>query len=91
VKTLTLTIKGGVDKDGYPDAMNEIEISRGEIIGNSRAHGLRQEHLIGDIGGLDSNRGGLHFMTWHLLGNDAANVLFVAWDVCAQDRYYISV
>jgi len=29
IKPLTLTIQGGVDKDGRPDAVSEIEISRG--------------------------------------------------------------
>ena len=42
MKTLTLTIKGGVDKDGYPDVMDEIEISHGEIIGIVGPTGSRQ-------------------------------------------------
>jgi len=44
MKTLTLTIKGGSDKDGRADAVNEVEIVSGEIIGIVRPDGIGEEH-----------------------------------------------
>jgi ABC-type lipoprotein export system ATPase subunit len=49
VKPLTLTIQGGVDKDGHPDAVSEIEIARGEIIGIVGPTGSGKSTLIADI------------------------------------------
>ena len=49
IKPLTLTIQGGVDKDGHPDAVSEIEIARGEIIGIVGPTGSGKSTLIADI------------------------------------------
>lgn len=47
--TLKLTIIGGIDKDGKPDEINEIEIEPGEIIGIVGPTGSGKSTLIGDI------------------------------------------
>ncbi len=46
---LTLTIQGGVDKDGHPDAVSEIELAHGEIIGIVGPTGSGKSTLIADI------------------------------------------
>ena len=49
VKPLTLTIQGGVNKEGHPDAVSRIKMARGEIIGIVGPTGSGKSTLIADI------------------------------------------
>jgi ABC-type lipoprotein export system ATPase subunit len=49
IMPLTLTVQGGVDKEGHHDGVSEIEIAPGEIIGIVGPTGSGKSTLIADI------------------------------------------